>query len=126
MEQELLKEKWFTFRRIQCIEGSVDMWTGDQADDPNREYQSHIHLNSISTWFRLDGKGLWVHAENLRGLLQDMYTYHELFSAKDLWYMAMLRSILRVIPKSKEYCAQLLEEHGSVDAVLEWWVANKK
>jgi hypothetical protein len=40
--------------------------------------------------------------------------------------MAMLRSILRVVPESKEYCSRLLEEHGSVEAVLEWWATNKK
>jgi hypothetical protein len=32
MEIEMLKEKWFTFRRMYCKEGFVDMWQGDQAD----------------------------------------------------------------------------------------------
>lgn len=123
---ERLEERWFSFRRIYCMEGSIDVWQGDQADDPNNEDKSWINLNSSSTFFRLNGEDRWIHATHLRGIQEDVYAYWEGFSAKDLWYMAMLRSILRVVPKSKEYCSRLLEEHGSVEAVLEWWATNKK
>ena len=126
MKVDQLEEKWFTFRRMYCIEGFIDMWQGDQADNPNNEDKSWIHLNSYSKMFRLNGEGQWIHHRDLRGIFEDIHYYWEGFSADDLWYMAMLRSILRVVPESKEYCAQLLEEHGSVEAVLEWWVANKK
>ena len=123
---EHLEERLFSFRRLHCMEGSIDLWTGDQADDPNLDYKSNIHINSSSVFFRLNGKGKWVNHRNLHGLLNDVHEYHAGFSAKDLWYIAMLQSILRVVPGTKEYCAQLLEEHGSVEAVLEWWATNKK
>lgn len=126
MNIDHLEEKWFTFRRMYCKEGFIDMWQGDQADNPNNEDKSWINLDSFSKMFRLNGEGPWIHHSDLRGIVEDIHSYWEGFSADDLWYMAMLRSILHVVPESKEYCAQLLEEHGSVEAVLEWWVTNKK
>jgi hypothetical protein len=125
--QEILKEKWFSFMRFYCSEGYIDRWYGDQADDPNQDEKSYINLNSLSTMFRLNGEGQWIHKSELFQLERDlMQGYHELFSADDLWYIAQVDTIHRTTNYTKENCGALLEEHGSVNAVLEWWAINHK
>lgn len=57
---EQLEEGWVKFRRVPCLEGHIDFWNGDQADDPNSPTQSRIHLNSSSTWFRFSGDVEWL------------------------------------------------------------------
>lgn len=122
---ETLSEKWFTFRRIPCKEGSIDMWQGDQANDPNRDEKSQYNLNSGSTMFRLNGEGQWVHKLELVGLDHDiMQGYPEIFSASDLWYMAQIKTIHRVTSYSKEECGDLLDKHGTVDAAIDWFIEN--
>ncbi|CAB4175324.1 hypothetical protein UFOVP1247_110 [uncultured Caudovirales phage] len=124
---ETLNEKWFTFRRIQCKEGFIDWWQGDQANDPNLDEKSYYNLNSTSTMFRLNGKDKWVHTSELVGLNIDiMQGYPELFSSDDLWYMAQIKTIHRATSYSKEECGSLLDEHDTVEAAISWFVENKK
>lgn len=124
---EALSEKWFTFRRIQCKEGFIDRWSGDQADDPNRDERSHYNLNSSSTMFRLNGEGKWIHKSDLIGLDQDMLQrYSELFSAEDLWHMAQIKTIHRATGYSKKECGVLLDIQGTVEAAIEWYINREK
>jgi len=77
--------------------------------------------------FRLNGEGQWYHQSSLVGLYPDIIIgYPEIFSATDLWYMAQIKTIHRVTSYSKEECGVLLEEHGTVDAAIAWFVKNKK
>jgi hypothetical protein len=74
--------------------------------------------------FRLNGEGKWIHWSDLVGLFDDLHNYREAFTSNDLWYMAQIKTIMRVVGGSKESCGALLEEHGSVDAVFEWFTAR--
>lgn len=124
---EKLSEKWFTFLRIPCKDGFIDMWQGDKANDPNFDELSYYNLNSTSTMFRLNGEGTWYHQSSLVGLYIDIITgYPELFSSDDLWYMAQINTIHKATSYTKENCGALLEEHGSVETAIKWFVENKK
>lgn len=54
------KNKWVEFLRLPCLEGYIDMWRGDCAQNPNNETRLGYNLNSFATYFRLSGTLEWV------------------------------------------------------------------
>ncbi len=86
MKSEQLQEKWYTFRRIYCKEGFIDMWAGDCINDPNEDTKHNLQLNSSTTYYRLNGKGLWIYKGDLKNMSKMIcgdYTIH--FTANEIW-----------------------------------------
>jgi len=85
MKNELLQEGWVEFRRYRCLEGYIDCWSGDCANDPNRLTKSLYNLNAIRTYFRLNN-GEWVESNELgRAHAADIHNYGEPFTAEEIW-----------------------------------------
>jgi hypothetical protein len=124
MKAEHLNEKWFKFTRIFCKEGYIDMWGGDCAHDPNLDSKSSYNLNNSVIYFRLNGEGEWISKNELKGLFEDINTYHEIFTSNELWGMAQVNAIRRAIGKDKLFCEQLYKVHGDFRIAIEWYRLN--
>lgn len=51
---KVLQENWVIFRRKKFKDGVIDIWTGDQAHNPNEPKMKRYNLNSNATWIRLN------------------------------------------------------------------------
>lgn len=60
IKNETLSEKWFKFRRYYFMDGFIDIWFGDCADNPNLDKKSPWNLNAFATYARLNGGGEWT------------------------------------------------------------------
>lgn len=61
------KEKWYSFWRLKCKVGYIDLWQGDLMHDPNEDEKPKLNLNSNTSYFRLNGKK-WEHCDKfMRG-----------------------------------------------------------
>lgn len=88
---EFIEEGWTKFKRFRCKEGFIDKWTGDMADSPNRDKKSPIHLNSFTSYYRLNGDNGWFHKESfMPEIQQDILQLRLDFTAYEIW-MSNLR-----------------------------------
>lgn len=55
-----MKETWFEFSRYHCLEGYIDVFIDDAAQDPNRATRAGYRLNATRKWFRLAGAKTWI------------------------------------------------------------------
>ena len=79
-----IQEDWVKFSRYDCIEGTIDIWTGDCADNPNNKNQSRWCLNSFSTFIRLNSDE-WVECEYRRGVNGFVAEMSEVATAQEIW-----------------------------------------
>lgn len=64
-QNELINEGWVkATRRYFADGGTIDRWMGDSINNPNREKQSGLQLNSFATYYRYNG-GEWIHSSDL-------------------------------------------------------------
>lgn len=70
-------EGWVKFRTVPCKDGTVDVWIGDIADNPNNETQSKIALNGFTTYVRLYDEWIRVYG-NVPSSEYEKYTKEEL------------------------------------------------
>ena len=124
MKVDRLEEKWFTFTRIHCKEGFIDMVNCDAGHDPNYDIKPSYNLNSSATYFRLNGQGEWVYKGDLKGLFEDINTYHEIFTSNELWDMAHVNSIRRATGKDKAFCEELYRVHGDFRVAIKYYRSN--
>lgn len=86
-----MREGWVNFQRHKTIEGFIDIWMGDSADDPNKPNKSHSLLNSSAYYYRLNGKGLWYNRRDfINNIHQLIYQLKDEYSADDIWLVAQL------------------------------------
>lgn len=85
MRTERLQESWFTFSRMWTKSGFIDRWVGDMANNPNRKEQSLYSLNAFSEYFRLNGKGEWLHRDSFKDLHNAVITLREMQTAEEIW-----------------------------------------
>jgi hypothetical protein len=78
-------EGWVKFQRFTCKEGYIDRWVGDCIDDPNRSTKNNIHLNTMATYFRLNGEGLWIHRRDFNNPEVYIGEFKDDYSAKEIW-----------------------------------------
>lgn len=65
LKSELITEGWVkATRRYFADGGTIDRWMGDSINNPNREKQSGLQLNSFATYYRYNG-GEWIHSSDL-------------------------------------------------------------
>jgi hypothetical protein len=86
MNREILTEKWYEYIRYYCIEGTIDVWAGDMANDPNNDNKYPMNLNSTTCYVRFNG-GTWVpHWGNFKKYLNiDISELHQYFTAEEIW-----------------------------------------
>lgn len=83
---EFISEGWVRFRRIYCREGFIDSWQGDSINDPNNESKSNLQLNSFTTYYRLNGGGLWCNKRDFsRDFLECVFAFSPDYPAKEIW-----------------------------------------
>lgn len=80
---ESIVEGWVKFSRQKCVEGFIDVWYGDCADNPNNERKSHWNLNGFATYIRLDG-GEWF-PTRFRGIKGFTIEMSEVSTSKEIW-----------------------------------------
>lgn len=88
--QEHLTEGWVSFTRINCINGTIDRWTGDKINNPNNRTEHPMQLNAFTMYFRCNN-GKWV---NRCEIIENPYEYLtkeycELFNAEDIFKMIL-------------------------------------
>jgi hypothetical protein len=83
--------EWVKFRTIQCGTGSIDVWTGDCINNPNNTTKNKMQLNSVTQYFRLNGKGDWISYREFDGNLISWITVNPTESAEDIWNAALRR-----------------------------------
>lgn len=126
MKSERLTEKWFTFTRIYCKQGHIDMWSDDCSNNPNEVTKTNYNLNLSITYFRLNGNGEWITKNDLKGLFEDINTYHTLFTSNELWDISHVNAIRRTIGKDKKFCEELYRVHGDFRIAIEWYHTTSK
>jgi hypothetical protein len=86
MNREQLTEKWYQYIRYYCIEGTIDVWAGDSANNPNNETKSKINMNQSTCFVRLNG-GMWIpHWGRFKKYLNiDVAELHQYFTAEEIW-----------------------------------------
>ena len=124
MKVDRLEEKWFTFTRIYCKEGYIDMVNCDSGHDPNDDIKPSYNLNSSATYFRLNGQGEWIYKDDLKGLFEDINVYHEVFTANEFWDMTQVNTIRRATGKDKVFCEELYKTHGDFRIAIEHYRSN--
>ena len=79
-------EKWYKFTRFHCKEGYIDVWVGDQANNPNSDNKSNMNLNTTSYYIRLNN-GIWLSEyENFkRNFHLELIELHQEFTAEEIW-----------------------------------------
>lgn len=78
-------EGWVKFSRFHCTEGSIDIWYGDCACNPNSEIEPRWYLNSFATFIRLNGQGLWYpngYRKGIKGFVGEMAIA---FTSQEIW-----------------------------------------
>lgn len=86
-----LKEKWFTHIRFYCKQGVIDRWMGDCINDPNNDTKSNMQLNSIATYWRLNGVGDWVNSRDMRDIYGLLVEFKDIATADEIWQDALNR-----------------------------------
>ena len=119
MKTETLQEKWFTYRRLYCKTGHIDLLNCDKAHDPNLDTKPAYNLNSSDTYFRLNGEGEWISKYDLRGIHEDISNYGDLFTSDEYWDMAQVNCIRRAIGKDENFCKELYRSHGDFRTAIE-------
>ena len=86
MNREQLTEKWYTFIRYYCVEGTIDVWAGDSANDPNSDTKSNMNINMSTSYVRLNS-GMWIpHLGRFKKYLNiDIAELHMYFTAEEIW-----------------------------------------
>ena len=82
---ERIEEGWVRFSRHNCTEGCIDIWTGDCANNPNRDTKSHWNLNGFATFIRLNGEGEWIpngYRKGVNGFTAEM---SEITTSQEIW-----------------------------------------
>lgn len=90
-KQELIEENWYNFRRIHCLEGFIDIWTGPDTDNPNNSLPSDDDSLILAVYYRLNGNGKWFHRE-----MFDMISFHLSnsslsSSAEEIWNLSLIK-----------------------------------
>ena len=81
-----MKEKWFEFTRFNCIEGYIDYFSDDAAQDPNRPVRAGYRLNATRAWFRLSGESNWFSDRDFKsGFFIAIRNSADEMSAKTIW-----------------------------------------
>jgi len=81
---------WVKYKTIQHPGGgSVDVWRGDQIDDPNKPNKQHLSLNSISVFYRLNGAGEWRHRRDFDVDLMAWLQHNPEVTAEEVWISAL-------------------------------------
>lgn len=81
-----MKETWFDFARYHCLEGSIDVFIDDAAQDPNRPARAGYRLNAIRKWFRLAGTKTWISDRDFKPNFFIGITNHaDEMSATSIW-----------------------------------------
>lgn len=88
---EILQEGWLHFRRLHCREGFIDIWSGDEVEDPNQDTQSEDSGFYITSWYRLNGEGKWFNKKEFFDILSCLELGTEK-SAQDIWKMALTKN----------------------------------
>ena len=92
IELEHLEEGWVKFIRVPFAEGFMDRWTGDCINNPNNQYKSNIQLNSMATYFRLNGEGMWVNRREFNKSIIALTNYAD-ESAEEVWNRFLIKNI---------------------------------
>lgn len=88
-KQEILKEKWFSFRRIHCTEGFIDIWTGPNTENPNNDTESEEDSLITDVYFRLNGDGDWLHRKNFDDMMYWINFKGTDSPAEEIWKLAI-------------------------------------
>lgn len=92
IELENLEEGWVKFRRIPFKEGFIDKWMGDCINNPNNQYMSNMQLNSTASYYRLNGKGLWINRHDFNKSIIGITNWIE-FTAEEVWNEFLIKDI---------------------------------
>lgn len=85
-KMERLQENWVKFSRYNCIEGFIDIWRGDCADNPNKETKSRWNLNSFITYIRKDNDVSWTECNYRRGGLNSFVSdMSQVATSDEIW-----------------------------------------
>ena len=86
MKPQRMKEGWVEFNRIPCKEGYIDVWTGDQAHNPNNDTHSQIVLNAFAQYYRADFSANWIHQSQFTPHIGEaMRQLKDTLTSKELW-----------------------------------------
>lgn len=81
---EHLEEGWVRFTRHYFKTGHIDVYQGDQGENPNLDKRPNISLNAFLDWFRLDDK--WLPADHFKkGFLDNIIEFKDLNTAENFW-----------------------------------------
>ena len=86
---EILEEKWFKYRRIFCVEGFIDIWSGSETDDPNDEIPSEDESLILTTYYRLNGEGEWLNRSKFDDMMYWLSAQGHLTSSNLVWEQAI-------------------------------------
>ena len=85
MRSERKTEGWVEFTRIPCKKGFIDYWMGDCINNPNNDKKSHLGLNAVTSYYRLNGKGVWVKSGVIKHMMKILELLSHEKSAKEIW-----------------------------------------
>ncbi len=88
-KQEIIEESWYKFRRLHCLEGFIDVWSGPETDDPNTLQPSEDDSLVLTTYFRLNGEGEWFHRKKFDDMMYWLSAKGHLESSTRVWEQAL-------------------------------------
>ena len=81
---EIIKEGWITFYRYPCVEGYIDRWFGDSANNPNHSEKKKRDSNT-DEYFRI-GNSKWYNRNHFyKGFTKNIDKLKYAFTAKEIW-----------------------------------------
>lgn len=97
MNSEILKERWYNYRRVYCKEGFIDIWRGDSAHHPEQESKPNYQLNNTITMYRLNGEGFWYDRNLLKSLFNDLNSdVIDLYTSDEIWKNSLVNVVRRM------------------------------
>lgn len=80
------KNAWVEFVRFPFVEGYIDIWMGDCAQNPNNPQRVGYSLNSFATYYRLSGTDEWLRSTCFSPFFRgNIIAYRETMTAAEIW-----------------------------------------
>ena len=77
---------WVKYQRVECKEGFIDVWYGDSANNPNNDEEMSYCLNTMKTFFRLNGKDEWIESSSFNNYFKNFLCKNkENMTSNEIW-----------------------------------------
>ncbi len=110
MNSEILKERWYNYRRVYCKEGFIDIWQGDSAHNPDQESKPNYQLNNTITMYRLNGERFWYDRNLLKSLFNDLNSdVIDLYTSDEIWENSLVNVVRRMAGTTRVVAKRVID-----------------